>query len=155
MSSTPLPPPMRYVTTTSSATGESSNLFGGPVPMAAAGKHMKGDVWTTHKFPAEVAGEVDMAGKGVGMVGNFAPGQSAGMHFTASIDYGIVISGSIVHETSDSKVITMNAGDMIVQRGTLHAWHNRTDAWTRMLFVMIPSEEVLVQGKPLAGTQYK
>lgn len=61
---------MRYVTTTSSVTGESSNLFGGPVKMAAAGKHMKGDVWTTNKFPAEVAGEVDMAGKGVGMVGS-------------------------------------------------------------------------------------
>lgn len=53
------------------------------------------------------------------------------MHFTASIDYGIVLTNAIVHETSDKDTVTLHAGDVIVQRGTLHAWHNRTDQWTR------------------------
>lgn len=57
------------------------------------------------------------------------------MHRTQSVDYGIVLAGQIVLLLDDSE-ITLGAGDVVVQRGTIHAWANRSDAPCRMLFVL-------------------
>lgn len=57
------------------------------------------------------------------------------MHRTESIDYGLVLKGQIVLLLDDSEVV-LEEGDMVVQRGTIHAWTNRTDNITRMLFVL-------------------
>ena len=57
------------------------------------------------------------------------------MHRTESIDYGIVLDGQIVLLLDDSEVV-LEQGDMVVQRGTIHAWTNRTDRITRMLFIL-------------------
>jgi len=161
MTAARLPNPTRFIMTTCPTTGESSTMIAAPVELLGLPGYTleKGNIWHTEKFPAEVQGEADMANQSKGMVADgssffyadFPPGASAAMHFTASIDYAIVLAGSITHETSDGKVITANAGDTIVQRGTLHAWHNRTDEWTRMVFVMIPAEKVLTEKKLLVG----
>lgn len=63
------------------------------------------------------------------------PGRHPLMHRTESIDYGIVLEGQIVLLLDDSEVV-LEAGDLVVQRGTIHAWTNRTDTITRMLFVL-------------------
>lgn len=42
-------------------------------------------------------------------------------------------------------------GETVVQRGTVHAWHNRTQQMTRMLFVLSPSETVKIDGEELGG----
>lgn len=63
------------------------------------------------------------------------PGRHPLMHRTESIDYGVVLDGQIVLLLDDSEVV-LEAGDMVVQRGTIHAWTNRTDKITRMLFVL-------------------
>lgn len=63
------------------------------------------------------------------------PGRHPLMHRTESIDYGIVLEGQIVLLLDDSEVV-LEAGDMVVQRGTIHAWTNRTDRISRMLFVL-------------------
>jgi hypothetical protein len=63
------------------------------------------------------------------------PGRHPLMHRTESIDYGIVLEGQIVLLLDDSEVV-LEQGDMVVQRGTIHAWTNRTDRITRMLFVL-------------------
>ena len=65
------------------------------------------------------------------------------MHRTKSIDYAIVLEGEIVMLLDDSEV-TVSAGDILVQRGTNHAWVNRSDEWCRICFVLIDAE-------PLAG----
>jgi uncharacterized cupin superfamily protein len=63
-------------------------------------------------------------------INEFQPGflNSAGLqspvHRTASIDYGIVLEGQITLVLDDSEV-TLHAGDVVVQRGTDHAWANR------------------------------
>ena len=49
-----------------------------------------------------------------------------GMHKTVSVDYLIVISGEI-WLILDEEEVCLKAGDVCVQRGTLHAWSNRTD----------------------------
>ncbi|MFV0383155.1 cupin domain-containing protein [Paracoccus sp. (in: a-proteobacteria)] len=63
------------------------------------------------------------------------PGRHPLMHRTESIDYGIVLDGQIVLLLDDSEVV-LERGDMVVQRGTIHAWTNRSDRITRMLFIL-------------------
>lgn len=58
------------------------------------------------------------------------------MHRTQSIDYAIVLSGEIVLLLDDSEV-PLKQGDMVVQRGTIHAWTNRTDSICRMAFILV------------------
>ena len=58
------------------------------------------------------------------------------MHRTESIDYGIVLEGEITLVLDDSEV-TLHAGDVVVQRGTDHAWANRSDAVTQVAFILV------------------
>ncbi len=64
------------------------------------------------------------------------PGRHPLMHRTQSIDYGVVLEGEIVLLLDDEEV-PLKAGDVVVQRGTIHAWANRSDNVTRMLFVLV------------------
>jgi mannose-6-phosphate isomerase-like protein (cupin superfamily) len=58
------------------------------------------------------------------------------MHRTETIDYGIVLSGEVTLVLDDSEVV-LKAGDVVVQRGTNHAWSNRSGKPCRMVFVLI------------------
>jgi quercetin dioxygenase-like cupin family protein len=58
-----------------------------------------------------------------------------GMHTTDSVDYGIVLEGRIGLELDDGAIVELEAGDVVVQNGTRHAWRPRER--TRMAFVMI------------------
>ena len=63
-------------------------------------------------------------------------GQKTVMHRTRTLDYAAVIEGEVVLHLTDSEV-TLRPGDVVVQRGTDHAWENRTDTVTRMAFFHI------------------
>ena len=63
-----------------------------------------------------------------------------GTHRTKSIDYAIVISGEIDMLLDDSEV-HLEAGDVMVQRGTNHAWVNRGKETCRIAFVLIDAQE--------------
>ena len=58
------------------------------------------------------------------------------MHRTETIDYAICLEGEIWLVLDDSEVL-MKAGDTCVQRGTNHAWSNRTDKPCSMAFILI------------------
>lgn len=58
------------------------------------------------------------------------------MHRTESIDYGVVIDGEMTLVLDDSEV-ALAPGSVVVQRGTNHAWANRSNRPCRMLFVLI------------------
>jgi len=58
------------------------------------------------------------------------------MHRTRTLDYAVVIEGEIVLVLSDSEV-ALGPGEVVVQRGTDHAWENRTGKVTRMAFFHI------------------
>jgi quercetin dioxygenase-like cupin family protein len=58
------------------------------------------------------------------------------LHRTASLDYCVVLSGEI-YALVGSEEKFMRTGDILIQRGTLHSWVNRSDDASRVLFVLI------------------
>ena len=59
-----------------------------------------------------------------------------GMHRTRTIDYAIVLSGEI-YAVLDEGEVRLEAGDVLVQRETNHAWSNRSDRPCRIAFVLV------------------
>lgn len=59
------------------------------------------------------------------------------MHRTESVDYGIVLEGEITLVLDDGSETHLKAGDVVVQRGTDHAWDNRSDKPARMCFILL------------------
>ena len=68
--------------------------------------------------------------------------QHPSMHFTDSIDYLVVISGEMHMLLEDGSETLLQSGDCIVQRGTKHAWINRSDAPCVMAAVLINADSV-------------
>jgi quercetin dioxygenase-like cupin family protein len=114
-------------------------------------------VWTTESFPVNNTGDVDEGLRKVGTtlkngtvfrVVEFAPGVAPRNHRTDSIDYAVVVSGEIDMEFDDS-VVHLKAGDVLVQRGTIHNWVNRGTQPCVMAFILIDAKPVEVDGKVL------
>ena len=61
------------------------------------------------------------------------------MHRTETVDYGVVIEGELTLVLDDSEV-PLKVGSVVVQRGTNHAWANRSSQPCRMLFVLVDGE---------------
>ena len=62
-----------------------------------------------------------------------------GMHETETLDYAIILSGEI-YAVMDKEEKLMKAGDILIQRGTNHAWANRADAPCRIAFVLMDAK---------------
>ena len=116
-----------------------------------------GVAWTTEGFPVDNTGEED-AGlrKTVTTLDNgtvfrileLAPGVSPRNHRTDSIDYAVVMSGEVDMELDDATV-NLKAGDVLVQRGTIHNWVNRGTEPCVIAFVLIAAKPVSIGGKVL------
>lgn len=61
------------------------------------------------------------------------------MHRTEAVDYGIVIEGELTLVLDDSEV-ALKPGSVVIQRGTNHAWANRSGQPCRMLFIQIDGQ---------------
>jgi len=114
-------------------------------------------VWTTEGFPISNDGSSDEAKRKVGTtldngtvfrVVRFDPGVTARNHRTDSIDYAVVISGAIDMDL-DGTVVHLKAGDLLVQRGTIHNWINRGKEPCVIAFSLIASRPVTAGGKVL------
>jgi quercetin dioxygenase-like cupin family protein len=117
------------------------------------------NIWSTVGFPVDNNGLKDTAkeisgttraGGTVFRVIAFAPGVAPRNHRTDSIDYAIVLAGEI-DMTLDDQVVTLRAGDVLVQRGTIHNWINRGAVPCVIAFVLIDAKPVEHDGKPLAA----
>jgi quercetin dioxygenase-like cupin family protein len=62
-----------------------------------------------------------------------------GFHKTASVDYAIVLNGEI-YALMDEGEVLLKAGDVLIQRGTNHAWSNRSDEPATLAFVLVDAE---------------
>lgn len=90
-------------------------------------------------LPADIdlaAALQEMEEKLPGLAGHMEPGHP-GMHTTATVDFEYVIEGEVVLELDDGAEVTLRPGDTVVQNGTRHAWHNRTDTIARLVVVLI------------------
>src|SRR5207237_7931 len=103
------------------------------------------NIWTTEGFPANNDGAADEGLRKVDTtlkngtifrVIEFAPGLAARNHRTDSIDYIVIISGEIDMELDDS-VVHLKAGDVMVQRGTIHNWVNNGTAPCVLAVILI------------------
>jgi len=61
------------------------------------------------------------------------------MHRTETVDYAVVLDGEI-YLVLDETEVKLNTGDVVIQRGTNHAWSNRSGKPVRMLYVLIDGE---------------
>jgi quercetin dioxygenase-like cupin family protein len=79
-----------------------------------------------------------------------APGHLSPMHRTVSLDYGVVLEGDIELVLDSGETTPMQRGDVAIQRGTMHAWRNRSDTnWARMMYVLQECKPVEVDGEVL------
>jgi len=118
---------------------------------------MVAPIWTTEGFPVNNDGHEDAAARQVGTtltggtilrVVEFSPGVQARNHRTDSIDYAIILSGEIDMEM-DGTLIHLAAGDVLVQRGTIHNWINNGTAPCVIAFALIDAKPVEAGGKML------
>ena len=82
-------------------------------------------------------------------INDIPPGARGAMHRTETLDYVIVLSGELDMEMDDTSV-TLRAGDVMVQRGTNHAWINRGTEYARVAFVLIDAKPLHIR-RPLTG----
>ena len=61
------------------------------------------------------------------------------MHRTETLDYGVVTEGE-VWLVLDGEDVHLKRGDIVVQRGTNHAWSNRTEQMARMVFILLDGQ---------------
>lgn len=124
-------------------------------------------VWATHEVPVSLTDAAltrqregsmtTILGTGRGSVlriGVLAPGTRSPMHRTESLDYGICLDGELDLELDGGDVVTVRAGDIVVQRGTNHVWHNRSEAPCRIAWILLDAEPVTVDGRRL-GTSWR
>jgi mannose-6-phosphate isomerase-like protein (cupin superfamily) len=114
-------------------------------------------IWTTESFPVDNTGDADQALRQVGTtlkngtvfrIVEFGVGVAPRNHRTDSIDYAVVMSGEIDMEL-DGSVVHLKAGDVLVQRGTIHNWVNRGSEPCLIAFSLIDAKPVEVGGKVL------
>jgi len=114
-------------------------------------------IWSTEDFPVNNDGDVDPSGKKIGTtvsngtvfrVVSFGPGVAPRNHRTDSIDYAVVMSGEIDMELDVGKV-HLKAGDVLVQRGTIHNWVNTGTEPCIIAFTLVSAKSVTAGGKTL------
>jgi quercetin dioxygenase-like cupin family protein len=114
-------------------------------------------VWTTEGWPIDNDGSADEAKRKVGTtldngtvfrIVRFDPGVTARNHRTDSIDYAVVMAGEIDMDI-DGAVVHLKAGDVLVQRGTIHNWINRGTDPCIIAFSLIAAKPVTAGGKTL------
>jgi quercetin dioxygenase-like cupin family protein len=126
------------------------------------------EIWSTDRMPVDNSDAAEAAqrqgfvvrhnyvGSGQGTVVRvveFAAGSPKFMHRTETVDYAILLSGECDLELDDGATVHMTAGDIVVQRGTMHAWVNNGTQPCVFAFVLIDADPVEVAGQSL-GTHY-
>jgi quercetin dioxygenase-like cupin family protein len=119
-------------------------------------------MWCSDMMPADIAiGETieDMGARILGtappangsrfIVMEFGPGIASEMHRTETIDYIVMLSGEIDMDM-DNSTVKLKAGDIMVQRGTNHAWVNRSKEPARLAIVLLDAKPLGI-GHPRLG----
>jgi quercetin dioxygenase-like cupin family protein len=152
---------LRRVVTGHDKTGKAIVTIDETVKNIAQGRPgaMASVVWSSQGFPVSNDGAADESERKVGTtldggtvfrVVEFSPGVQRRMHRTDSIDYAVIMSGEIDMELDDSTV-HLKAGDVLVQRGTIHNWLNRGTTPCVIAFILVAAKPAQAGGKVLAA----
>jgi quercetin dioxygenase-like cupin family protein len=164
-----LPEATTYITGHDESTGKAIVQSTRPAAWYGLGNNKTGFnvIYTTSEFPASLNNDHDLAahdkllasGK-LGLVNphgtvcrmvDFAPGNVPLMHRTQSLDYGIVVEGTVEMILDSGEVKTLKRGDVAVQRATMHAWRNASATeWCRMVFVLQDCQPLVVGGQKMS-----
>ncbi len=115
-------------------------------------------IWSTEGFPVNNDGNEDPSNKSIGTsiddgsvfrIVYYGPGVTPRNHRTNSIDYAVVMSGEIDMELDDGETVHLKAGDLLVQRGTIHNWVNNGTEPCIIAFALIAAKPAMPGGKPL------
>ena len=114
-------------------------------------------VWSTGEFPADNGDARDGAAREVATtdpngtvfrIVEYRPGVAPRNHRTESIDYAVVLAGEIDMEL-EAETVRLRAGDVLVQRGTVHNWVNRGAEPCVIAFVLVAAKPVERNGRKL------
>ena len=150
---------LRRVVTGHDAAGRAIVKIDEPVKNAASTRPgaTAAVIWTTESFPVDNSDDADGSQRKVGTthkngtvfrVVEFGPGVAPRNHRTDSIDYAVVLKGEI-DMILDGTEVHLKAGDVLVQRGTIHNWDNRGTEPCAIAFVLIDAKPVEAGGKVL------
>ena len=157
-------PPIRRIVTGHDAREIAKVITDGPATNWKSGSPgtVSTLIWSTDSTPADISLGETIEDLGARMLGtappangtrfaviDFPPGNSGRMHRTETVDYVIVISGEIDMDM-DNSTVRLKAGDVMVQRGTRHAWVNRGTERARLAFVLIDATPLGI-GHPVVG----
>jgi quercetin dioxygenase-like cupin family protein len=153
-----MPTPIRRVVTGHDANGKAIVLIDDITPATSARPGTQASVvWTTQGFPVNNDTSEDTSGNAAGTtlaggtvfrIVEFGPGNTPRNHRTDSIDYAVVMSGEIDMEM-DGSMVHIKAGDVLVQRGTVHNWINSGTESCIIAFSLIDAKPVEAGGKKL------
>ena|SRR5579864_4177142 len=132
--------PLRRVVTGVNSEGSSCVLIDGPSARV---------IWSTQESVADNSGATDAGGgrftfptQGTQFVfSDFPPGGASIMHATDTVDYLVVLCGEITFITETGETL-LRAGDVLVDRGIMHAWRNDSDQPCRIVNVLCPAHPV-------------
>ena len=114
-------------------------------------------IWSSEGFPVDNDDDADPSRKKIGTtiengtvfrIVSFGPGVSPRNHRTDSVDYAVVMSGEIDMQLDDATV-HLKAGDVLVQRGTIHNWVNNGTVPCVIAFTLVSANPVSAGGKSL------
>lgn len=153
-----MPTPIRRVVTGHDANGKAIVLIDDITPATSTRPGTQASVvWTTQGFPVNNDTSEDTSGNATGTtlpggtvfrIVEFGPGNTPRNHRTDSIDYAVVMSGEIDMEM-DGSMVHIKAGDVLVQRGTVHNWINSGTEPCIIAFSLIDAKPVEAGGKTL------
>ncbi len=115
-------------------------------------------IWTSEGFPIDNTGTEDEGRRETGTthengtvfrILELQPGNTPRVHRTNSLDYAVIMKGEIDMELETGEITHLKAGDVVVQRGTVHNWINRGTEPCVIAFVLIAAKPVEVGGKVL------
>lgn len=122
--------------------------------------HESAVIWTTTEAPYDNTEQGDQGLRDVNLcaaegaifrIVSYAPGVSPRMHRTLTIDYAVVMSGEIFMVLDGGKEAHLKAGDVLVQRGTVHDWINRGSVPCVIAFILMAAKPVDAGGKTLGA----
>jgi quercetin dioxygenase-like cupin family protein len=115
-------------------------------------------IWSSEGFPIDNTGTEDEGLRQTGTthengtvfrILELQPGNTPRVHRTDSLDYALIMKGEIDMELETGEITHLKAGDVVVQRGTVHNWINHGTEPCVIAFVLIAAKPVEIGGKVL------